>query len=202
MVVSSALGIVLASALAVELPLIGSPLETDVVERFEGLPAVASAEVVDETLRLELVRGRSLSYRDVVGTLREHTVATEVDADRIPLGEHVIFQVDAGQCFHCTEQPMRTRLSRKDWVERWAVVGYAPRGRMHFRIEPKTPTPLEALGAMPYEDILFTGRYDGVEEAFHDWPTGGVAWRATEEQARRDAAKSKKPLFFFPTAGT
>ena len=196
------LGVVLAVGLGVELPVIGAPLEPEVAEHLRALPNVASAEVGDSAFRLTLVPGRELSYNDVVRTLREHTVATEIDADRIPLGRHTIFQVDAGQCFHCTEQPMRTRLSRKEWIERWAVVGYAPQGRMHFRVEPKRPTPLEALGAMPYEDILFTDRYDGVDEAFHDWPTGGVAWRASEEEARKDATASKKPLFFFPTAGT
>jgi hypothetical protein len=73
---------------------------------------------------------------------------------------------------------------------------------MHFRIEAKEPTTLEALGRLPFEDVLFTDQYDAIEEVQLDWPTGGVHWKATEEEARAEAARLKKPLMLFPTAGT
>ena len=45
-------------------------------------------------------------------------------------------------------------------------------------------------------------RYDGIDRVQHDWPTGGIAWRQDEEEARREALESRKPLLIFPTAGT
>ena len=196
------LGVLLAAALAIEIPLLGAPLAPDVVQELNLLPGVERIEVEDDLLHLTVVPGRAVRYADIIRTIRSHTVATELDVDRIPLGRQTIFQMNAGQCFHCASAPLAKRLERKPWLDTWSVVGYAPKGRMHFRIEPKEPTTLDALGRLPFEDVLFTDQYDAIEEVQYDWPTGGVHWKATEEAARQEAARLKKPLMLFPTAGT
>ena len=196
------LGVLLAAALAIEIPLLGAPLAPDVVQELNLLPGVERIEVEGDLLRLAVVPGRAVRYADIIRTIRSQTVATELDVDQIPLGRQTIFQMDAGQCFHCASAPLKKRLERKPWLDTWSVVGYAPKGRMHFRIEPKEPTTLDALGRLPFEDVLFTDQYDAIEEVQYDWPTGGVHWKATEEEARKEAARLKKPLMLFPTAGT
>lgn len=196
------LGILLAAALTIEIPLLGEALAPEVVQELALLPGADRVEAEEGMLRVAVAPGRTVRYSDVDRILRDHTVATEIDVDRIQLGRHAIFQMDAGQCFECASSPLEKRLERKAWVDRWAVVGYAPKGRMLFRIEPKEPTTLDALGRLPFEDILFTDEYDAVSEVMLDWSTGGVHWRATEEEAREEAARLEKPLLFFPTAGT
>jgi hypothetical protein len=196
------LGVFLAAALAVEIPLLGEALAPEVVQELSLLPGADGVEGGDGLLRFQVAPGKVVRYSDVARILRDHTVATEIDVDRIALGRNSVFQMDAGQCFECASSPLGKRLERKAWVDRWAVVGYAPKGRMLFRIEPKEPTTLDALGRLPFEDILFTDEYDAVEEVSLDWPAGGVHWKATEEEAREEAARFKKPLLFFPTAGT
>ncbi len=196
------LGVVLAAALTFEIPLLGAPWSSEVVEELNLLPGVERIEAADDLLLIQVAARGTLRYGDLARTIRNHTVATELDVDSIPLGRHTIFQMDAGQCFECASSPLAKRLSRKDWVDKWAVVGYAPKGRMRFRIEPKEPTTLDALGRLPFEDVLFTDQYDSVDEVFLDWSTGGVHWKATEDEAREEGKRLKKPLLFFPTAGT
>ena len=140
------LGVLLAAALAIEIPLLGAPLAPDVVQELNLLPGVERIEVEGDLLRLAVVPGRAVRYADIIRTIRSQTVATELDVDQIPLGRQTIFQMDAGQCFHCASAPLKKRLERKPWLDTWSVVGYAPKGRMHFRIEPKEPTTLDALG--------------------------------------------------------
>jgi hypothetical protein len=196
------LGVLLAAAITIEIPLLGEPLAPEVVEELSLLPGADRIEAEEGLLRLSVAAGKAVRYFDIARALRDHTVATEIDVDQVQLGRHTIFQMDAGRCFECASSPLEKRLERKAWVERWAVVGYAPKGRMLFRIEPKEPTTLDALGRLPFEDLIFTDQYDAVSEVMLDWSTGGVHWRATEEEAREEAARLKKPLLFFPTAGT
>jgi hypothetical protein len=196
------LGLFFAAALTIEIPLLGEALAPEVVQELALLPGADRVDAEEGMLRVAVAPGKTVRYSDVGRILRDHTVATEIDVDRIQLGRNAVFQMDAGQCFECASSPLGKRLERKAWVDKWAVVGYAPKGRMLFRIEPKEPTTLDALGRLPFEDILFTDGYDAVEEVSLDWPAGGVHWKATEEEAREEAARFKKPLLFFPTAGT
>lgn len=185
----------------IELPFSGAPLEPSRLELVSRIPGVARAETGAGALRIELAQGAELrlsTLRKALGT-RE----TAIDRRRLPLGPHTIFEMDAGQCFFCAERPLGKRLSRRPVVRRWTVVDYAARGRLRFRIEPRTAdATLGALGRLPVEDILFTTRYEGVERVELYWPSGGIRWRESEKAARREASDSAKPLLIFPTAGT
>ena len=73
---------------------------------------------------------------------------------------------------------------------------------MRFRVEPKGPLTFGSLEGDSFEDVVFTHRYSNAGWVNLYWPTGGIAWRADEKAARREATESKKPLMIFPTAGT
>ncbi len=190
------------TAIVVDIPLLGSPLTPPILDELRDLKGVAAIQADDRALRLEVEPRGVVRLSAISETIRRHTVKTEIDYDGVPLGAHTIFEMDAGQCFHCSEGPLKQRLSRKDWVERWSVVDYAAKGRMHFRITPRGEARLAALGRLPFEDILLTDRYDTVEPVNLDWPTGSVHWRKSEEEARWESSRSLKPLLIFPTAGT
>jgi hypothetical protein len=193
----------LAAAAAVfDVPLLGAPPTEAVIEELGRLPGVVSLRRNGDGLRFEMEPRALLRLQQVKEAIRRHTVKTEVDYDRIPLTRRSVFQLDAGQCFNCTEGPLRQRLDRREWVSSWSVVDFAARGRMRIRIEPNRPTTLSELGPLPFEDLLLTDRYDAVDQAELYWRTGGIAWRPSEEVARREARETKKPLFIFPTAGT
>lgn len=193
---------ILLAALVIELPLLGAPLSSELKEALNRVEGVERIEVTDQLLHLVIEEGKTVRYQQLRKTIRSRTSATELELDRIPLGPHTIFQIDAGQCFSCATAPLAKRLERLSWVDTWNIVGYAPKGRMRVRIEPKKPTSLEAIGMLPFEDILFTQQFDGVREVVHDWPTGGVEWRASEAEARAEARRLGKPLLLFPTGGT
>jgi len=131
----------------------------------------------------------------------ERLLRAPVDRSRLPLNRKTIFEIEAGQCFFCAEGPLGKRLDARAFVKRWSVVDYAPKGRLRFRIEPDREVSLDALG-LSVEDVVLTARYEGIERVDLYWPTGGISWRANERSAREEAARSKKPLMIFPTAGT
>ena len=185
-----------------EIPLLGAPLTPPILDELDDLKGVAAIQEEDGALRLKVPSGEVVRLSAISDTIRRHTVKTEIDYDGVRIGGHTIFEMDAGQCFNCSEGPLGKRLSRKDWVEGWSVVDYAARGRLRFRITPRDEARLAALGRLPFEDILFTDRYDGIERVNLDWPTGSIHWRANEAEARWESSRSLKPLLFFPTAGT
>ena len=190
------------AAIVFDLPLLGSPLTSPILDELKNLNGVAAIQADSGALHLEVEAHGLVRLSAISGTIRRHTVKTEIDYDRVPLGAHTIFEMDAGQCFNCSEGPLKQRLSRKDWVNRWSVVDYAAKGRLRFRITPRGDAQLAALGRLPFEDILFTARYDTTERVSLDWPTGSVHWRSSEEEARWESSRSLKPLLVFPTAGT
>ena len=185
-----------------DIPLLGSPLTPPILDELRELEGIATLQADGPALHLE-IEPRSMVRLSVLSeTIRRHTVKTEIDYDGIPLGAHTIFEMNAGQCFNCSEGPLKQRLSRKGWIDRWSVVDYAAKGRLRFRITPRGEARLAALGRLPFEDILFTDRYDTTERVDLDWPTGSVEWRESEEEARWESSRSLKPLLIFPTAGT
>ena len=190
------------AAIVFEIPLLGSPLTPPVLDDLKTLEGVAAIQAANGALHLEVESKSVVRLSAISETIRHHTVKTEIDYDSVPLGVHTIFEMDAGRCFNCSEGPLKQRLSRKDWIDRWSVVDYAAKGRMRFRITPRDDTRLGALGRLPFEDILFTDRYDTTERVSLDWPTGAVHWRRSEEEARWESSRSLKPLLMFPTAGT
>ena len=84
------LGVLLAAALAIEIPLLGAPLAPDVVQELNLLPGVDRIELEDDLLRLTVVPGRAVRYADILRTIKNHTAATELDVDRIPLGRQQV----------------------------------------------------------------------------------------------------------------
>ncbi len=185
-----------------DIPLLGSPLTPPILDELRELEGIATLRADGPALRLEIEPRSVVRLSALSETIRRHTLKTEIDYDGIPLGGHTIFEMDAGQCFNCSEGPLKQRLSRKDWIDRWSVVDYAAKGRLRFRITPRGEARLAALGRLPFEDILFTDRYDTTERANLDWPTGSVQWRESEEEARWESSRPLKPLLIFPTAGT
>ena len=74
------LGLLLAAALAIEIPLLGAPLAPDVVQELNLLPGVDHIELEDDLLRLTVAPGRAVRYADLLRTIRNHWKATEEEA--------------------------------------------------------------------------------------------------------------------------
>lgn len=191
--------VLLLASSVIELPLAAGPSNPALPARLSGIPGVERAEIGSRALRLELAPGAELRLSE----LSKAAQGSKIDRRRLPVGPMTVFEIDAGQCFFCAEGPLSKRLSQKRAVGRFWVVDYVAHGRLRFRIEPRSPGAILAdLGRLPVEDIVFTDRYQGVERVELYWATGGILWRESEEAARREAARSRKPLMIFPTAGT
>ena len=189
------------SAFLLPLPLTGRP-DARVLGPIDQLPGVASARFHEGQLFLEVESQARVSVSSIQGILTSLGSETQIDLDRIPVTRHVLFQVNAGQCFNCFQVPMRKSFEREEWVQSWNVVDYAPRGRFLFRIEARFETRVDSLSGTEIEEIWLSDRYAELDEIDLNWPAAGVAWRTDEESAVAEARRSQKPLLIFPTAGT
>ena len=185
-----------------EIPLSGNPLPPAAVEGLASVRGVERIDVSGTSLSLNVAPDHEVRLRDLARAIERFTDKTTVDTDRLPIGPHTIFEINAGQCFFCAEAPLGATLARMKFLKKWTVVDYATKGRLRFRVEAEGQVPLSAIGGDTFEDILFTARYDATERLDLYWPTGGIAWRADERTARDEATASRKPLMIFPTAGT
>ncbi len=199
------LSLALASAgTSIDVPLTGEPLAPSALAALDALPGVDTVIVDGHRLELTVLADAEVSLREVEALVERHSSGTRVDTGQLLIGAHTIFQLDAGVCFRCAEEPIGQTLARRPFVRDWTVVDYQARGRLRFRVEP-TDDELraEAMDVESFEDVILTGRYDGLGAPDLYWSTGGgVAWRPDEQTARREATSSKKPLMIFPTAGT
>jgi hypothetical protein len=185
-----------------QIPLKGDPPPPAAMAALNAATGVERVKVTGAALALDVAADGEVRLGDLSRALGRVTTRTTIDAGRLAIGPHTIFEINAGQCFFCAEAPLASTLSRMKFVRKWTVVDYATKGRLRFRVEPVGEVLLSALGGDAFEDILFTGRYDETERVNLYWPTGGVAWRPNEQAARREATISRKPLMIFPTAGT
>jgi len=189
------------SAFLLPLPLTG-PLDDHTLDQIKQLPGVASVRLHEGQLLLEIGSQERVALSSIQRILTSLDTPFQIAADQIPVTRHVLFQVDAGQCFNCFQLPMRKSFEREEWVQSWNVVDYAPRGRFLFRIEPRGEARVKSLTGAKIEEIWFSDRYDQLDEIDLNWPAAGVAWRKDEEAAVAEAQRSQKPLLIFPTAGT
>lgn len=191
------------STASVEVPLAGPPPPADALTALEALPGVSRIVVEPGALRVEVLPDGEVRVSEIARVLSEHAPGTRPDRDRLVIGPHTIFEMNAGVCFFCAEKPLGQALMRRPFVRDWSVVDYWTRGRMRFRVETREAAPVEALGGGELlEDVILTARYVGRGEPDLYWPTGGVEWRPDEAAARREATASRRPLLIFPTAGT
>ena len=189
------------SAFLLPLPLTG-PLDDPTLDQIKELPGVVSARFHEGQLLLEIGSQEKVPLSSIQRTLRSLDNRSQIAAEQIPVTRHVLFQVDAGQCFNCFQLPMRKSFEREGWVQSWNVVDYAPQGRFLFRIEARGEARVSSLTGAKIEEIWFSDRYDQVAEIDLNWPAAGIAWRKDEEAAVAEARRSQKPLLIFPTAGT
>jgi hypothetical protein len=187
---------------AFEVPLSGTPLDPSRIAVLQSVAGVEHLEAARGRLELMVRDNAEVRLRDLEAALAAHAPGTTVDRNRLPVTRDTIFELNAGQCFFCAEKPIGRTLSHLPYVADWAVVDYVTKGRMRFRVEPKGPLTFQTLEADPFEDVIFTHRYSNSGWVNLYWPTGGIAWRADEASARREATATKKPLMIFPTAGT
>ena len=186
-----------AGSATIEVPLTGAPVTAVALDELRRLPGVTSIVTDGRSLTVEVAEDAEVRIRDIADVLADHAPQTEVDLDRLGISRHTIFELNAGVCFFCAEQPLGQTLARRAFVEDWSVVDY------QARIEPNEDVRVEALGGTEtFEDIVLTARYDGAGAPDLYWPTGSVEWRLDEATARQEATASKKPLMIFPTAGT
>jgi hypothetical protein len=184
----------------IQVPVTGT-VSPQAVTDLKAVPGIEEVATAPGGLTLTVADGREVRLRALERVLERHK-AGAVATDRLAITPQTIFEINAGQCFFCAEEPLKLTLDRKTFIASWSVVDYHTKGRLRFRVEPKQPTELKVLGGDTFEDIVFTARYDGQPPLDLFWPTGGVLWRKDEATARAEATKSKKPLMIFPTAGT
>jgi len=188
---------------AIELLITGAPLDDHVLAAIEQMPGIAAASFDGNELSVKVTPGAEVSVRDVAAVLAAHAPGAHLERDGVAIGAHTIFQMNAGVCFFCAEEPLGQTLARRPFVSDWSVVDYRAKGRLRFRIDADGEATIGDLGGTDaFEDVVLTDRYDGLEALDLYWATGGVEWRSDEATARQEATRSRKPLMLFPTAGT
>ena len=189
--------------ISTEVPLRGAAISEEALEALNRLPGVTASNIDGKSISVDVADNAELRVSDINQVLAVHSPDTRVDRDRLIISPHTIFQLNAGVCFFCAEQPLGQTLDRRPFVKTWSVVDYWQLGRLLFRIEPNRVVRIEELGRTnAFEDIVLTNQFDdrGAPDLY--WSTGGVEWRKDEQAARHEATASKKPLMIFPTAGT
>ena len=180
--------------ISTEVPLQGATISEEALEALNRLPGVTASNIDGKSISVDVADNVELRISDINQVLAVHSPDTRVNRDRLIISPHTIFQLNAGVCFFCAEQPLGQTLDRRPFVKTWSVVDYWQLGRLLFRIEPNRVVRVEELGrTSAFEDIVLTNQFDdrGAPDLY--WPTGGVEWQRTNRRRGTKPPHPKNP---------